>query len=149
MGGNKYSMKVQCKIKINLGESCEEMELSCNPFNLAKGSIMSVKVGKNKAKKFKKKKFNDVTADDDTLVMFKSKKKVSTGADCTMSCTSPVPTTTTEEPEPEDEVPSNEEYCDYSDAHTMCIYPGPSDTCGSNLIFSGLSEEAKQLILDR
>jgi len=50
--GNKYSMKVQCKIKINLGESCEEMELSCNPFNLAKGSIMSVKVGKNKAKKY-------------------------------------------------------------------------------------------------
>jgi len=51
--------------------------------------------------------------------------------------------------EPEDEVPSNEEYCDYIDAHTMCIYPGPSVSCASKTIFRGLSEEAKQLILDR
>merc|ERR1719282_1365035 len=97
--GDKYSKKVQCKIKINLGESCEEMELTCNSFNLAKGSIMSVKVGKNKPKKFKKKKFNDVTADDNTLVIFTSKKKVSTGAHCTMSCTFPIPSTTTEDAE--------------------------------------------------
>jgi len=49
----------------------------------------------------------------------------------------------------EDEVPSNEEYCNYVDSHTMCIYPGPSVSCASKTIFRGLSEEAKQLILDR
>jgi len=95
--GNKYTKKVKCEIEISLGETCEEMELTCDSFNLAKGSILSVKVGDGKAKKFKKKKFKDVTADADTTVIFQSKKKVSTGADCTMTCTVPVSSETTTE----------------------------------------------------
>ena len=50
--GNKYTKKVKCEIEINLGETCEEMELTCSSFNLAKGSILSVKVGDGKTKKY-------------------------------------------------------------------------------------------------
>ena len=49
--GDEYGKKAQCKIKFNLDSSCEEMELNCDGFDMAKGSQMTVKVGKNKAKK--------------------------------------------------------------------------------------------------
>ena len=52
--GNKYTKKVKCEIEISLGETCEEMELTCDSFNLAKGSILSVKVGNGKTKKYVK-----------------------------------------------------------------------------------------------
>merc|ERR1712131_267973 len=84
--GDEYGKKAQCKIKFNLDSSCEEMELNCDGFDMAKGSQMTVKVGKNKAKKFKK-KFSTVTATEDVLVTFKSKTKVASGASCSMSCT--------------------------------------------------------------
>jgi len=84
--GDEYGKKANCKIKFNLDSSCEKMELSCDGFDLAKGSTMSVKVGKNKAKKFKK-SFTTVTANDNVLVTFKSKKKVASGASCSVACT--------------------------------------------------------------
>jgi len=153
--GDEYGKKANCKIKFNLDSSCEKMELNCDGFDLAKGSTMSVKVGKKKAKKFKK-SFSTVTASDDVLVTFKSKKKVASGASCSISCivsaTGGSGSATENPSEGGSEggsVPTNAEFCAVDSDHTMCKYAGPSDTCSAQTIFRELSADAKQAILDK
>jgi len=153
--GDEYGKKANCKIKFNLDSSCEKMELSCDGFDMAKGSTMSVKVGKNKAKKFKK-SFTTVTTTDNVLVTFKSKKKVASGASCSIACTVSATGGGGSETENPSEggseggsVPTNAEFCAVDSDHTMCKYAGPSDTCSAQTIFRELSADAKQAILDK
>jgi len=152
--GDEYGKKAQCKIKFNLDSSCEEMELNCNGFDMAKGSQMTVKVGKNKAKKFKK-SFTTVTATEDVLLTFKSKTKVASGASCSMSCTVSATGGGSGSETPSGggsdggSVPSNAEFCQVDSDHTMCKYEGPSDTCSAQTIYRELSADAKQAILDK
>jgi len=46
-------------------------------------------------------------------------------------------------------VPSNKQYCDASDDHTMCKYPGPSTECAAKTTGKEFTAAGKKLILDK
>jgi len=39
-------------------------------------------------------------------------------------------------------------YCTIDDEHTMCLYQGPSETCSEMAVSAGLTDDAKQTVLD-
>jgi len=85
--GDSYSPKTSCVTKFTLKKSCKKVKFSCDYFQLGKGDVMIVKIGK-KSKKFKGKKFKKpLVSAKPMLVTFKSnKKKEGPGAECTMEC---------------------------------------------------------------
>jgi len=85
--GATYEKNTNCVTKFTLDNSCKKIKFSCDSFNLGKGDLMIVKIGK-KSKKFKGKKFKKpIVSTKTTLITFKSnKKKEGPGALCSMEC---------------------------------------------------------------